>query len=60
LDMALGGWGIINKNTHHSGDALTMGSYSPLGNGYYSRADLVGNPSDNSGISTTLYPKNQQ
>ena len=60
LDLALGGWEFSSYYTHHSGDALTMGSYSPLGNGYYSRSDLVGNPSDNSGLASALYPGGRQ
>jgi hypothetical protein len=60
LDLAIGGWELSSYYTHRSGDALTMGSYSPFGNGYYSRANQVGNPSNLQGTGSALYPGGQQ
>jgi hypothetical protein len=59
-DAVIGGWELSGYYTYHSGDHLTMGSYGYMGNGYYSRADLVGNPYGSPSTPHPVYPGGKQ
>lgn len=59
-DAVIGGWELSGYYTYHSGDHLTMGSYGYMGNGYYSRADMVGNPYGSPSTPHPVYPGGKQ